>query len=244
MYSDFIIFLKQLLLTKPEAGSFLPESFSEQLPMESIASFFSGLSDTVKIAGAGVTLILAILACFFGYKLTRVFMSITGFLAGLFAGFFISHGLLALSRPLIVVCTLLGGVIMALLSYWIYVAGLFILCFMLAFFAAASLLPFSGDIQFFLSTLIGFIVGSLSIKFIRPVIIFSSGIVGGTMAAGVLVTIFDRMHVHTFSFLGTGGLTILIAALGIVVQFLTTSEEDEKKRRKKRVKKLKEQEAA
>ena len=37
---------------------------------------------TYKIAGSVIALILALIGCFFGYKLSRLFMGITGFIAG------------------------------------------------------------------------------------------------------------------------------------------------------------------
>ena len=41
---------------------------------------------TYKIAGSVIALILALIGCFFGYKLSRLFMGITGFIAGAIIG--------------------------------------------------------------------------------------------------------------------------------------------------------------
>lgn len=235
MYSDFITFFQTLPLQSLESGSFLPDSFREQIPMDSALNFFTELNNSVKILGAVITLALALLACFFGYKFARLFMSITGFLAGAIIGFTICSQLLNLNSVVTVFGTLLGGALLAALAYRIYVAGIFILCFMLAFVAAAALLPFTGDIQFFLSTLIGFIIGSLSIKFIRPVIILSSALVGGSTAAGLIATVCEFMGIHTFSNISAGAMTGIICILGIIVQFLTTNDPNQSKlRRKKR----------
>ena len=100
--------------------------------------------------------------------------------------------------------------------------------------AAAALLPFTGDLQFFLSVLIGFIVGSLAVKFIRPVIIFSSAIVGGCISAGLIANICSYMNVYTFSKFTSGAMTLVICILGIMIQLLTTSDEDEEKRKMKK----------
>ena len=40
---------------------------------------------TYKIAGSVIALILALIGCFFGYKLSRLFMGITGFIVSYFA---------------------------------------------------------------------------------------------------------------------------------------------------------------
>ena len=178
MYQDFMTFIHSILSHSSEAESLLPDSFREHIPIDSFMNFFSELNSSVKLLGAVITLILALLLCFFGYKFARIFMSITGFLAGAVIGLTVSYKFFDLTGPLVILCTLAAGIIIALLSFHIYMAGLFILCFILAFMAAASLLPFTGDIQFFLATLTGFIIGSLSLKFIRPVMILSSALVG------------------------------------------------------------------
>lgn len=240
MISDFLTFLKNLPFPSPGSGSILPDSFREQIPLDSIFSFFSDMNNSVKIAGAGVTLILALIACFLGYKLAKLFMSITGFLAGCIIGLTVGYKVLKLGTPLTALCTLAGGILLSLLAYRIYVAGIFILCFILAFIAAAALLPLNGDIQFFLSTLIGFIIGSLAVKFIRPVIIFSSALTGGWIASGLIVTLCEQMNIYTFTHFTSGGLTLILCLLGILVQFFTTSDEDEVKRRKKKEQKKRE----
>ena len=237
MYQDFITFLKTLFTQSSNAGSILPDNLKEQIPVDSIKALSSQMDDTVKLAGAVVTLVLALLACFLGYKLARLFMSITGFTAGAVIGYLIASRVLKVGTGLTVLIVLAGGILLSLFSYRIYMAGIFILCFFLAFIAAAALLPFTGDLQFFLSTLIGFIVGFLSMKFIRPVIILLSAIVGGSIAGGLITTVCGFMNIYTFSKFSSGGLTILVCCLGILVQFLTTSDEDEEKRRKKREKK-------
>ena len=45
---------------------------------------------TYALVMAGITLVLALAGCFFGYKLSRLFMTLTGFLAGLFIGAFVA----------------------------------------------------------------------------------------------------------------------------------------------------------
>ena len=149
-------------------------------------------------------------------------MSLTGLLVGAVAGGFIGTNFLDGSGGMVAICALVGAILLAILAYRIYQAGIFLLCFGLAFMAAASILPFTGDIQFFLSVVVGFIVGSLALKFIRPVIIITSAVVCGSSAAGLLITLCDLMNIGSFSSYPLL-LTVGIVALGILVQFLTTS---------------------
>ena len=159
---------------------------------------------TYKIAGSVIALILALIGCFFGYKLSRLFMSITGFIAGAIIGQIVASQILHVEG---------------------FASVLFILCFSLAFSAAGTLFPFEGDVQFFANVITGLIVGVLAVKYMRPVIILTSAIVCGTSAAGLLPGVTEYMGITTLSSLNSSAaLTLALCVLGIAVQFLTTKE--------------------
>jgi hypothetical protein len=160
-------------------------------------------------------------------------MSLTGLLLGAIVGGLLAGTVFQASGKVVAASVIGGAILFAVLAYWIYRAGIFILCFMLAFIAAASLLPFNGDIQFFLSTLCGFVVGSLALKYIRPVIILTSAIVCGTSAAELLSTVGTSMNIYSLSNISVGFLTVILCALGIAVQFLTTTDPAQKKKARK-----------
>jgi hypothetical protein len=232
MFSDLMTFFKMLPL---QGGNLLPDSFqSSDIPVSSISTFLSELDTSVKLIGVVLSLIIALLGCFFGYKFSKLFMSLTGLIFGGILGGILAITVLDLSGAAIAACVLGGAVLFAILAYWIYRAGIFILCFVLSFMAAASLLPFTGDIQFFLSTVTGFVVGSLAIKYIRPVIILTSAIVCGSSAAGLLVTVSTTMGIYSFSHIGIGALTVILCVLGITVQFLTTTDPAKKRIEKRK----------
>ncbi len=235
MYSDLLTFIKGLPLQEG-ADPVLPKSFQSLLPIDALQSIFSGINDSVRIATAIITLILALLACFLGYRLARFFMSLTGFMAGAYIGYKIGTQALNLQRPLTIVCAVVAGLALSVLAYRIYTAGIFILCAFLGFIAAATLLPFSGDLQFFLSVLSGFIIGALAVKYLRPVIILSSAIAGGFTASEMIVKVCTLMSLYKFTYFTSGGLTLIICVLGIAVQFLTTSDKESKKKKKKKKK--------
>lgn len=206
-------------------------SLSEYISAEKISQTVGQLSYTVHMAIAVITLIVALLGCFFGYKFCRFFMSLTGLIIGLIAGYVIASKVVNLTGVPVILATLAGGIFLAAMSYWIYRAGIFILCFVFAFAAAANILPFTNDIQFFLCTLVGFIVGAVSQKFIRPVIILTSAIVCGMSAAGALINLAEVMNLGLPSGLAvTAILGAILSILGIVVQFLTTKEPGPRKK--------------
>lgn len=180
---------------------------------------------TYKIAGSVIALILALIGCFFGYKLSRLFMGITGFIAGAIIGQIVASQILHVEGFASVLCIILCGAVIASLAFWIYRIGIFILCFALAFSAAGTLFPFEGDVQFFANVITGLIVGVLAVKYMRPVIILTSAIVCGTSAAGLLPGVTKYMGITTLSSLNSSAaLTLALCVLGIAVQFLTTKE--------------------
>ena len=122
---------------------------------------------TYKIAGSVIALILALIGCFFGYKLSRLFMGITGFIAGAIIGQIVASQILHVEGFASVLCIILCGAVIASLAFWIYRIGIFILCFALAFSAAGTLFPFEGDVQFFANVITGLIVGVLAVKYMH-----------------------------------------------------------------------------
>lgn len=223
MFSDFITFITELPSQIMHTGTFLPDSFETGAAhLNAISNYISGIDTAYKMIATTVSLIVALLGCFFGYKLSRLFMSLTGVLVGAVAGGFIGAKFFDGSGGFVAICALVGAVVFSILAYRIYRAGIFLLCFGLAFMAAASILPFTGDIQFFLSVMVGFIIGSLALKFIRPVIILTSAVVFGSSSTGLIITLCDLMNIGLFSsyplLLNAG-----VVVLGILVQLLTTS---------------------
>lgn len=229
MFSDLFTFFTELPSQLSQTGDFLPDSFEAGAAhLSSVGNYIENLDSTYKIIGISISLIIALLGCFFGFKLSKLFMSLTGFLTGAIIGGIVGTKFLQLSGSLVALAVIIGGLLLAIFAYRIYQAGIFILCFALAFMAGASLLPFTGDIQFFLSVVMGFGVGALALKFIRPVIICTSAIVCGSSAAGLLIAVCEYMDIYSFSMPQTL-LSIIISILGIAVQFLTTTEKTARK---------------
>lgn len=194
-----------------------------------LISLVTEADSTYKIVGSVITLVFALLGCFFGYKLSKLFMSLTGFIAGAILGQVVAAQFLHVEGFASVLCIILGGAIVAALAFWIYRIGIFILCFALAFSAAGTLFPFEGNIQFFANVITGLIIGVLAVKYMRPVIILTSAIVCGVLAASLLPGIAEYMGITTLSSMNSGAaLTLVLCVLGIAVQFLTTKEPGKK----------------
>jgi len=222
MFQDLLTFLETLPEQSLHTGEkFLPDSFD--IYIERVQTYINQFDDTYKMIGAVVSLVLALLVCFFGYKFSRIFMSITGFIAGALLGYGAATQIFNLTGPALIAVVVVAGIIIGAMASWIYLAGIFILCFVLAFTAAATLLPFSGDIQFFLCALIGLIIAALAMKFMRPVIIVITSLVGGIAASSLILEVDKYL---TFGFMNALPSKMVIAAtcfiLGLLVQFITT----------------------
>ena len=223
--SDRVSEITKLILSMIDSGG-----RSSDIITSGIDQFTTSYSFILSI----LTLIVALIGCFFGYKLSRLFMALSGFLAGFFIGILIASGLLEASNWLTILCGLAGGIILSLCAYGIYRAGIFILCFFLAFIAAASLLPLTGQAQFFACAIIGFIVGTLAIRYVRPVIICSSVVVCARSASDALMTVGPHTGLTFFTYQNAALLAFAgLCLLGILFQFLTTSESDSSKKKKR-----------
>lgn len=222
MLSDLLTFLETLPEQSLQTGEqFLPDSFD--IYVQRFQALMGRFDDTYKMIGAIVSLVFALLICFFGYKFSRIFMSITGFIAGALLGYGAATQIFNLTGIPLIAVVVVAGIIIAAMASWIYLAGIFILCFFLAFMASASLLPFSGDIQFFLCCLIGLIIAALAMRYMRPVIIVITSLVGGICAASLLTKVGPYLNFAVFHSLPS---KMVLAAsffiLGLLVQFLTT----------------------
>ena len=87
MFSDFITFITELPAQLLHTGTFLPDSFETGAAhLDTISNYIDGIDTSYKIIATTVSLIIALLGCFFGYKLSKLFMSLTGLLVGAVAG--------------------------------------------------------------------------------------------------------------------------------------------------------------
>lgn len=199
-----------------------------------LATFLNGLNTSYSILLSAICLILGLAGCFFGYKLCKLFTALTGFFAGLVIGALIGSKYFQGSNGIIILCALAGGIILASLAYRIYLAGIFVLCFFLGFVTAANLIPLTGNIQFFLCTVSGFIIATLALKFVRPVIILTSAVTCANMAVKPLlalapmtgISFFQESYARLVCFL-------VLFLLGSIVQFATTTDPTKKKSEKK-----------
>lgn len=170
-----------------------------------------------------VTAILALLNCFFGYRLVRIWMALAGFVIGaVLGGWLVFHftgiALFALISALIL------GILLAALAGKIYLVGVFIFCGGVSYFALCSLFGTSGGL-FALYLVIAAVIGVIAVNFVRPAIVISTAIAGGLEGVELIFILCGVVN-PPIEFV-VGALTVLA---GGVFQFSTTPKSTRKKR--------------
>ena len=169
------------------------------------------------------TLLFAILQCFFGYKLLRVWIALIGFLIGFVLGFVISRSMIDGEAYLPAIIGIAAGFILAFVAFRIYLIGVFIYCGALAAGAVNNLTFPEGDgwkvLGIVLCVLAFILVGILAVRFARPCIIAVTAATGAVNAADALRRMFEEIARNRMV---VWGIILVLAAAGMLVQFYTT----------------------
>lgn len=205
--------------------------------MEKISVTFSDLTDMIGRVGASdtfnelaaivcsVILILGIMNCTLGYRLLRFWMMTGGFLAGAGIGFLILYFMDIDQKYVYLGGMLLSGILLAVVSFLIYKAGVFLLAAAIGWTVSIWIIHPTSSASFFACVLIGIALGTLSVKFCRQVLIVSTSLIGGIMAGMSLAKIGNLK-----SFPYGIGMSAGFALLGTLIQFAINkpvAEEDE-----------------
>lgn len=201
-----------------------------------VTQIYSQLLGELRVFFAAVSLILAFIQIFAGYRILRGWISAGGFLVGMAAGAAIVS---ALAPDAAIWVRVLAGLVLGSLLGWvawkIYLAAVFIYCGLVAASAVLSL-PFPETERWSVLTIViavaVFIVaGLLSVHFSRPIVIIMSS-VGGSSAAVNAMTLLNtpiaaQESSRVFCF-------VVLVTAGLVVQFLTTRQWRSTRRRRVR----------
>jgi len=180
---------------------------------------YNSIVQSGDVTVLAIVLVIAGLAAFLGYRLTKLWAAVIGFLAGTAIGNWIVTKFLN-NTLMQVLVEVIVGLLIGMLAFQIYLFGVFILCggfgFLLSMLLLAQYVPDQNKLLL-ISAAAFVVLGVLSVIFIKPVIIIATGIHGGILGGITLAKL-----------LGIGGSTALyafpaaFACAGILVQFLTT----------------------
>lgn len=163
-----------------------------------------------------VSIILALVNCFFGFRLLKFWVSLFGFFTGAGGGYFLGN-YLAHNRIIAIIAAVICGIVLMGLAYKVYLAGVFILCGALAYFAMSEIMLPDIWWKFVICLVIGFVIGLIAVKFVRPAVIVSSGIHGGISSVGAMLTVLG-MKDQTMALVAG----LALAFVGILFQFANT----------------------
>ena len=168
----------------------------------------------------------ALLQCFLGYRLLKVWVTVIGFLVGFALGFGISSVLIKGEAYLPAVIGLVAGILLGLIAFKLYLAGVFVFCGFIAF-AAVRTIPLPDEQVWNIVLMVLAVAGILAVKFSRPCIIAITAVSGAFNAVHSLKT---PIPVLGSNYALGLVVTLVIAALGIAVQFATTKEVSRRRR--------------
>ena len=205
----------------------LAEAAQNQLPQVNGLGLF----------GTILSIVIAALFCFFGYRGLKFFIALSGFAIGALIGSLIVL-LARIPSPAGLIVILVIGAVLALASFFLYKAGVFV---MIAFTVGTTVgrilsVRMSGWLAVIIAVAAGLLAGFLVLKFIRPGVILISGITGGfSLALYLIVDIVLKYWVKTnvtqVRLIGVAAIGILLSILGIVYQFRTAPDGSARRRR-------------
>lgn len=162
-----------------------------------------------------ISLIIAFVQCFFGYKIIRSWISILGFLLGAAGGYGLVFSLTNNSTY-----GLIGGivcaVILSVLAYRVYLSLVFVVAGLATYYICISFLPIHATYIQVVAIMLAIIAAVLAMKYMRPAIICTTAFQGALAAAEILPVFiaFDSSYVKIAG--------IILGIAGVIVQFLTT----------------------
>lgn len=162
----------------------------------------------------GVICVFGILNCLLGYRILRFWMMIFGFLIGAGAGFGVTY-LSGVEDKMMIVGAMAGlGIVLAIVSFLVYRAGIFVLGFGIGISLSIYLVHPTSSFSFFLCILVGVGLGILAMRYAKGVIIIGTSILGGVLA-GFSIAKIGGLEQFPYGI----GMAVGIALLGILIQF-------------------------
>lgn len=96
-----------------------------------ILKLFNSVQELTAAAGQLIltfSILFAVLQCFFGYKLLKLWIGLIGFLIGFALGFFLARALVNGEAYVPALVGIVVGLVFALLAFRIYLIGVFVYC--------------------------------------------------------------------------------------------------------------------
>ena len=174
-----------------------------------------------------VTTVIGIFLSMFGLKLIRLWSALLGLVAGAGIGFAVTE--LAGLEPMIVVgATIGGGIVLTFLAGFFYRFGIFLMALLTGTYIAILFVNPQDWIFLGVCLAIGLVIALLALKFVEPIMIVVTSILGGVLAGDAIATLAELDN-PIFGY----GIMVLVAIVGGIIQFTLESGKRKKKNLKK-----------
>jgi hypothetical protein len=191
----------------------------------------SGLPGWVIPVSIVVAVVLGIVYCFFGYKAMRFIAALVGFAAGVLVGDGIARAA-EFKYPLDLVMVIAGGVLLAVLGFFLFRVFMFIAVFLSVFSITMSLIveytKLDSMVILIVALVVGVIFAILAAVYLRTMIIVATALSGGFILSNELFENLIRIQwspsVEAIVRLSVG---LLLAVIGMIYQFHTTPKEED-----------------
>ncbi|MEG0190293.1 MAG: hypothetical protein RR681_03805 [Lachnospiraceae bacterium] len=140
-----------------------------QMNVEQIINSFRSITEQGQMSGAlGVVTLVIVLAvgvlnCFFGLKLFRVWVALTGVTVGLGLGYAITTQFTEVI-PIVIGVSLVVGALLGVLAFKLYLLGVVLLCWLLGTSIAAVFIKPHSWVLMIVCIMIGVVIGILAIN--------------------------------------------------------------------------------
>lgn len=187
--------------------------------LDELNGFLGFITNFIIMLGIAI----ALLQCFFGFRLFRIQIAIGGFLIGALLGGVMGSAMSDFGvGPMVYICGLAVGALGAWLGYKLFKVGAFIFIWAVAFAISALLLALMGFEDGFLwvgAIILATLVGILGLKILAPLVIVITAISGGVSVGVGLCNLLGNNGVGM-------GLGVILGVCGGIFQWMA-----EKKRR-------------
>ena len=181
------------------------------------------LAGTLSMIVFGVVLVFGIMNCVLGYRILRFWMMIFGFLIGAGIGLFAVNQI-GLGEKLYYVVGMVGaGLILAILSFAVFKAGIFIIGAGIGLTLTIYIIHPTTSFSFFICLLAGVGLGMLALRYEREVIIVGTSILGGILS-GFATARLANMEEIPFGIVFSIG----FALIGMLIQFAINKPKDDR----------------
>lgn len=170
----------------------------------------------------GVILVFGIMNCILGYRLLRFWMMLGGFMLGVSLGFLGVHSMEIQDKYIYIGAMLAGGVVLAIVAFLIYKAGVFMLGAGIGWTVSIYIIHPMTSASFFLCILAGVGLGALGVRYCREVLIVATSLMGGIMA-GLSLAKIGNLGEFPYGV----AMSAAFALLGILIQFAINKPDEE-----------------